>query len=295
MLLITGATGFIGRNLLKNFSKEQKIYVLVRHTGSFGKNKNIIEVVGDITDSGSFSKIPKEVTDVIHLAAVIEDNNKSNLLKVNVDGTKNLIEWCQKNAINRFIFLSSLNVKLKNRGLYGDSKIIAENIIKKSQLNWTIIRPGLIYGPGDNRNLGRIISLIKKSPIFPILGSGNFYLQPIFVDDVTKIIIKIVQNNKSFKKTYELTGKEILTYIELIDKISWALGKKNLIKLYIPIWLAVLTANFLAFVAPKFASSIRAYIRLQNSPMIPVRSLQQNEITTSNLTNFEEGIRKAIV
>ena len=110
MILITGATGFVGRNLLEKLSK-RPIRCLVKDKSSLGKNIEIVR--GNLTDLKSLDEATKNISIVIHLAAIIKSKNKEEFKKINAEGTRNLVNASKKNGVKKFIYISSSDVIFK--------------------------------------------------------------------------------------------------------------------------------------------------------------------------------------
>src|SRR3989344_7258422 len=173
-ILVTGASGFVGKNLIKHLNK-YNVNILSRKK-IFGDGV----FVGDLFDKKILLDASK-VDIVIHLAGISDGN----VFKINYEGTRNLVDACVENKVKKFIFISSFDAILETD--YGKSKLKAEDYIKNSGLNYIIFRPTVIYGNDNKKDIGRLIRLIKMG-ISPIPGSGNFKLQPVFVDDIVKVI-----------------------------------------------------------------------------------------------------------
>ncbi len=220
-ILVTGASGFVGKNLIKSLSK-YNIHILSRKKIS---GDNVF--IGDLFNKEVLLEASK-VDVVVHLAGTADGD----VFKINYEGTKNLINACVENKIKRFIFISSYDAVLDTD--YGKSKLKAEEYIKNSDLDYIIFRPMVIYGKDNKKYLGKLIRLIKLG-IAPIPGKGNFKLQPVFVDDIVKIIVKAVES-KHKNKTYFVGGADALSFNDMVDKIANHLNKK-IIKIKIPIFL----------------------------------------------------------
>ena len=151
MILITGSTGFVGRNLINKIPDKEKVKCLVRKSSNikFLKEHDVQLIYGDITDKKSMDNALKDTDIVIHLAALI-NGTKKQFYNVNVEGTRNLIALCRKNKVKRIIALSSMAATRKHLDNYGKSKKESEDLIKDSGLNYTIFRPTMIYGKGSN-------------------------------------------------------------------------------------------------------------------------------------------------
>ena len=255
-ILITGATGFVGKNLLNALEKDHDIRILSR------KKINVKGAyIGDLFNRDLLLEATK-VNIVVHLAGIA----KGNVIKVNSLGTKNLVEACIVNQVERFIFISSYDAILKTE--YGRSKKLAEGYIRDSGLNYIILRPTVIYGKSNNKDLDKLINMIKKYSFAVIPGDGEIRLQPLFVDDLVDLIVKIIKSERK-NKTY-FVGGEILSFNQIVDTISKNLSKK------------VKKINI-----PTFA------VRFLNKSLLQDKTCKIDEIKKDfdfNPTPFEKGI-----
>lgn len=170
---MTGSRGFIGSKLV-SFLNEN--------------DYDVFSFDGDIADRDQVLNFEpgKEIEAVVHLASVIDRKDEQDFRKVNIEGTKNVVDLCKKNKVKRLIFLSSLKVFSRLNNLYNESKKEAEKIIISSGVPYIILRPSMVYGPGDKKN---IKILLKLSKTFPIMPGLKFRMQLLFVDDLAKIIM----------------------------------------------------------------------------------------------------------
>lgn len=236
MILLTGATGFLGNYVIKELVKKQSVCCLVRKASDVSSlgNTSIKLVYGDITDKESLDKISQKIDTIIHLAAVIQSGDSKLMHTANIEGTRNIIEFAIERKIKHFIFVSSYLADPKFKSEYGRTKLIAENIVKGSGLNYTIIRPTQIYGKGDKYNFTKLIQLIKTSPVIPMIGDGRYSLQPVYVKDLAMIIKQTV--NKNFNKTYIAASDKSIEFNGLIDDIAGSLNLKRF-KLHVPLFI----------------------------------------------------------
>ncbi len=209
-VVITGANGFVGRNVGKFLSKDGfDVIGLVRK----GKEKsiNFARVISSETLSENYlvSKI-RGCSALLHFIGQGRQTIDSDYDKVNVSLTKNVIKLCKKARIKKIIYISGLGVDKSSTLGYFISKYKAEQEIIHSGLDYTIFRASYIIGKDDplTKNLQ---NQIKKGKVV-IPGSGNYRFQPIFVGDVAKVMIKSIMENSFSKKILDLAGPQTVSY-----------------------------------------------------------------------------------
>lgn len=228
MILLTGATGFLGEFVLAELvQRGHEVTCFVRKTSNLNKIKqlNINYVYGELDDYKSICEALKEKDALINIASL------------GFGHAPNIVNACKEMKVKRSIFVSTTGIFTK---LNPDSKgvrLAAEKMIKESNLDYTIIRPTMIYGTPNDRNMWRLVKYLKRLPVLPILGSGNYLQQPVFVKDLAIAIVNAYEKNISIKKAYNISGAEPLTYNEVVDITGKALGKK-VIKIHIPMKLS---------------------------------------------------------
>lgn len=237
-VLITGGNGTIGSELLLEFAKCEFQCLLLRRDIEENidiANTNFVQVNGDIADIQSLDKDLWGATHVIHLAGLTHSLSPKKYFRINYHGTTNLVRIAEKCKAKRFFYISTQAIG-KEGGAYSHSKQLAEDSIKKTTLDWTIIRPSEIYGEKIKSSIDSMVKLIKSLPIIPVIGNGKCTFNPLCIRDFTDFIYKLVQDdgNKAVHKTYTVTGPKKFNYIELIDSICSPIGKKKR-TLFIPI------------------------------------------------------------
>lgn len=222
-VLVTGATGFVGVNLLPRLDFCEKVVCLVRKTSDVSKlkGKNIEFQYAGLDDEKALEKAMNGIDVVVHMAALIFSKDIEEQRKVNAVGTLNVIRACRKAKVKKFVYLSSVAVLYgKDRSNYGYSitKKEAENIVLKEKFNSIVLRPSLIYGRGSR--LMRIISVIKYFPIIPL---PKFMLekrleQPVYIGDVVDAILASIKTDRLKKNhPYFIAGPGTMSVSEIID------------------------------------------------------------------------------
>jgi len=233
-IFLTGATGFIGKNLVSHLQKHE-LFCLVRSREKFEsiKNGNVFPVYGDIREE--LPELP-EADVIIHNAAVVRASSKA-YYEVNTAGTAALLEKAKKlKTLKKFIFISSQAVSgpaaLDKPALegdeprpvsdYGKSKAIAERMVRESGLPYIILRPAAVYGPGD-RDLFVIFKMVKRGLAF--IPTGERHMNFINVKDVCAGIEKALFSPR-VNETFFLAHPEAQTQESFVEAIAEFAGKK---------------------------------------------------------------------
>jgi NADH dehydrogenase len=229
MILITGANGFVGRHLVKRMRQEG---LAVRAVARIPAKAQALadlgaEVVpGDINDLPSLAAAAKGCDRIVHLVGIIQEGRGFTFRSVHVEGTRNVLEAAKQAGANHFLYQSALGTREDAKSEYHRTKWEAEKLVKASGIPYTILRPSLIYGPGDLFTI-RLAETIRLAPFLPVVGSGRSKIQPIYIEDVASCIVKILAGNQHMGKTYEIGGAEQLTYAGVTKAIADALGVKR--------------------------------------------------------------------
>ena len=253
-ILVTGATGFIGRHLVKKLIKPGIIVTcLVRNLEKAEslKKLDVKLIKGDINDRAIVQHVLENQDVVYHLAAIgnssfVSENDYYKYYKTNVEGTENIMEGCIKNKIKKIVYFSSIAVmgitkdKISDENSecypvspYQRSKYEAEKLVlnyyKKYNLPVVIIRPTMVYGlmDKDHSEISRITKFIKLG-IIPIIGKGYNSIPLVHVNDLVNGAILAEKYGRS-GQVYIITSENKYSLNEIIKTISDELGKKILI------------------------------------------------------------------
>ncbi|NNG15087.1 MAG: NAD(P)H-binding protein [Gemmatimonadales bacterium] len=240
-LFITGASGFLGRSLLRRLSlgPERTVSCLSRHPAQLEPTlpspSNWRWIRGELTDAASYAPALKPADTVLHMAAATGKERPGVFTEVNVEGTRQLVESAADAGVSRFIFVSSIAAKFpdKRHYPYAHSKLEAERIVKSSGLGWVIIRPTLVFGAGSPVLRG-LIKLVK-GPVGVIFGSGVVRVQPIDVDDVADILMHVCDQTELAEQTIEVGGPDVLSFEDLLRRIRGRVSKRSGGVVHIPL------------------------------------------------------------
>lgn len=223
-VLVTGGTGFTGSRLIPLLLKSGfQVRAFVRPTSDRSplSSFEVEWAIGDFANPETFIAALRGVDALINIASLGFGHAESILKSMKEAGVK------------RGLFISTTAIFTQLNAGSKSIRIAAEEAIQTSGLDYTILRPTMIYGTPRDRNMWRLIRLLKITPIMPIFGDGESLQQPIFVDDVAQAVLLALQNDATIRKSYNIAGKAPLTYNEVIDTVASALGKR-VWKLHLP-------------------------------------------------------------
>jgi len=309
-LLIVGASGFVGRNLVLQMAADKQITILVRPTSNtdlFKDNPNIRILTGDLETARGLSEALKKIDIVIHCAARTMGRTYWEYYRTNTLGTANLIREMTRSGVQKILFLSSHaacgptvgNTEVGEKAIenpisfYGYTKKLAEELIIRSGLFYTIIRPVSVYGPHDKEILA-YIKLLDKG-ICPVVGFGPKYVNLIYVKDLVDMIIEIVNRDLFANQLYFANDGNCYSFDSVLDTIARALGKKN-IKIYVPASIAMFVGLLNdVFIPPRHRLVTRDKVRelaCQYWVCSNIRAIQ--EIDFYPRYTFERGIAETV-
>jgi nucleoside-diphosphate-sugar epimerase len=248
-ILVTGATGFIGRYLVNALCKNHQVRCLVRKTSDISmlRNINVAIVYGDLLVKNSLDLALDKIDLIYHLAGEVYSRKRNDYFNGNVLASKNLVEVAKEKEVKRMIFLSSLAVykPVKSKtllteesecapiALYGKTKLSAERLIKESGIPSVVIRAPVVYGPHQPQVMNRIFAGAIKNKKVTIIGNGEKFRSLCYVTNLVEGLISLIDHPNVQGKTYILSDDRPYTLNELIGTISKVLNQKIKI-VYLP-------------------------------------------------------------
>ena len=239
--LVTGATGFIGSHIAERLMEEgEDVVALVRRSSNTQFLESIMVRLsyGDINDFDSLKIAMKGVDRIYHCAAIAEEwISQKEAYRVNVEGTRNLLECARVEKVKRFIFISSLAVLgmkdhygtprdapyHKSGDSYIDTKIDSEKLVLEYHRNFnlpvTVIRPGFVFGPRDKKFIPRILERLSKDK-FIFVGNGKNKIDVVYIDNLLNAILLAGKNQGSVGQIYNVTNDSGMDLENFIFKIA---------------------------------------------------------------------------
>ena len=269
--LVTGAAGFVGREVVKALcSRGVEVRCLVRTPG----RERVLSEQGvdvhyvDITDPAALTPTIFDVDLAVHLVAIIKERGASTFDEVNRKGTENVVGAARDAGVRHFIQLSALGAVDNPRYPYLYSKWRGEQAVIGSGVPYTILRSSLLFGEGDEFT-NALAGLVRAFPIVPIIGSGKTRFQPIAVDEVARCVVEAACTLGPMGKVIEIGGPDQLAYNEIVDIIARTYGAGRL-KLHLPV--------------PLVSIAVKAMEKLLPNP--PVTTVQLSMLAIPNVTGL---------
>lgn len=226
-VLVTGASGFVGRSLVPFLSRDHTVRAMVRRRDTAPDLARHAEVVtGDLLDPASLHAACAGVDCVVHLAAVADSSDEDLNHRVNVDGTRSLGEAAVAAGISRFVNVSSTCAGRRLQDAYGRSKRLAEDTLDGDALGVTHLRPAMIYGPGS-AEWDLFVRIVGMLPRVPLPGDGRTTLRPVYLEDALLLIGRVLDRDVAVGRTYDVAGPEPVTTAELVERVGRAQGRRR--------------------------------------------------------------------
>jgi uncharacterized protein YbjT (DUF2867 family) len=246
IIFLAGGTGFVGGHLRNALLRKGHTVRLLTHSRATGAADNVRIFGGDVTKPGTFNEALRGCDAAINLVGIIREipDRGVTFERLHVQATENIIDACRQSGVKRYLHMSALGTAPGAASLYHKTKFRAEEFVRASGLDFTIFRPSIIFGPKDDF-VNKLAGLIKNSPAVPVIGDGNYRLQPIFADDVARCFASSLEMPETIGKTFELCGPDRLTYNEMLDIIGKTVGRGNVAKLKSPVSLVKLATRMM--------------------------------------------------
>lgn len=277
-ILVTGATGFTGSHVVpKLLQEEWDVSCFVRETSDTScLPVDRIELrFGDLENKASI------------ISAMAGVDTLVNITSLGFGHAADIIHAAEKTNIKRAIFFSTTSVFTTLNPEKKAIRVKAERLIQESRIPSTIIRPTMIYGGARDRNISRFIKFINSSPIFPVFGTGEYKLQPVYVGDLAEAVVNVLLSDNTIGKTYNLSGGSELTLNDFVLLISESLGKRTRL-IHLPPKPFVMFLSFLERASIKFPIKSEQILRFNEDKIFS----HQDAIDDFNYSPmlFSEGL-----
>ncbi len=221
MLLLTGATGTVGRAVLRRLvAIGTPVRCLVRDPRRLGPERVQVQIaLGDLGDHLSFRHALRGIDTVVHLASVIRDQPGGSIEELAGVATWRLVQAAERAGVQRFVFFSTLGASTRSRARLMRAKAIAERAVVESTLEHTVFAPSIVYSPSDPYLT--LLARMSWLPVMPIPGNGQAAFEPIWAEDVADCTVAALPGGsaaaQSIGARYELAGPDTLTHQEIVE------------------------------------------------------------------------------
>ena len=252
-ILLIGGSGFIGQQIATRLSALGYAVLMPTRKAAYAKElwvlPNLQVIEANIHDPAVLADLCQRLGPhgvVINLVGILHDKTGSpygpGFLKNHVELTKKIIAAMSAANLKRYIHMSALGANSAGASMYQRSKGDAENLVKSSDLDWTIFRPSVVFGEKD-KFINLFASLQKFAPVLP-LGGSSVKFQPVYVSDVAQAFVKSISMSETIGGVFDLAGPRVYTLAELVNFAGVVGGRKSIV-IPLPKPLAYLQAGLL--------------------------------------------------
>lgn len=238
-IAITGGTGFVGSHLAETLVNHGHKVVLVAR-GFDQRNMDVrqldrtkLAAVG--TDNeGRLVDAFEKCTAVAHCAGINREIEDQTYQRVHVEGTRNVVNAAKRAGVKKIVLMSFFRARPNCGSTYHESKFAAEEIVRESGLDYTILKAGMVYGKGDHM-LDHLSHVFHTLPFFALVGFDRKSASPLAIEDLVRIIVASLVDGRLSNQTVAVLGPDKITFNEVLRRVAKIVGKKP-IMFPMPIW-----------------------------------------------------------
>ena len=253
MILVTGASGFVGghvvRRLVETGAVPMRAMVRDRSKASVPDGVEVVEA--DLTLPETLTPAVAGVSEIIHAAAItanIKEPYRGAYDRINRVGTENLVAAAAAAGVSRLVVMSGLGTKPAPKGTYMATRWGLEEAVRKSGIRHVILQPSVLFG-GGAEFIVALSRLARVSPVLPLLGGGNVRFQPLWIADLVTCLVACLKGDLLLDSAVPLGGSEYATFKEVLQTICQAMSLRRLM-LPLPLAIARVQARLMAAVLP---------------------------------------------
>jgi NADH dehydrogenase len=226
-VLVTGGTGVVGESTVRALhARGHRVRVLSRHAGRDERwwPPGVDGWAGDVSDERSIRGSADGCEVVLHLAGIVAEAPPSRTFqRVNIDGTRYVVHEAERAGVRKVIYVSSLGAD-RGDSAYHRSKLVAEDVVRAFTRDWLIVRPGAVFGPGDE-HASVLLQMVRTLPAIPTIGDGNQPIQPIWHEDLAQALVAAVERDDLCGRAVEVAGAERTSQNDLVRRLREVTGR----------------------------------------------------------------------
>ena len=225
-VLVTGGTGVVGKAAVDQLLEAgHTVRLLSRHADADARqwSSGVEPHAGSVSSDEAVAGVADGCDAVLHVAGIVAENPPEvTFQEVNVEGTRRLAREARRAGVRRFVYVSSYGADVGESD-YHRSKLAAEQVVRaEAPPGWLIVRPGNVYGPGDEV-ISLMLKMVRTLPAIPLIGTGSHPFQPVWMDDLGLALARAVERENPRETVVDVVGPDVTTMrevIELLGKIT---------------------------------------------------------------------------
>lgn len=239
-IAITGGTGFIGSHLARALVN-RGIPVVLTARGLDNRDLEIRSLPNSTFVATGLNSVDKLTAafagcdSVVHCAGINRERGEQTYQRVHVEGTRNVVDAARRAGVKKVILLSFLRARPNCGSPYHESKFTAEEIVRNSGLDFTLIKEGITYGKGDHM-ISHLSWAMRHMPVFAFVGFKEKLIRPVYVDDLVRILIAAAVEGRLSRETAAVMGPEAMPLSDAVNRVSRTINKRPLIMTNLPVW-----------------------------------------------------------
>jgi NADH dehydrogenase len=246
IITVFGGTGFIGKYVIADLAKAGYTIRLVTRslerakdlrTGAFVGQ--VVPVVADLTKQADYNEIVRNSYAVVNLVGILFESGKQKFQTLQTEFADKVSKAAKAEGVQKFVHISAI-VDPESKSKYAQSKITGEKAVATNFPEAIILKPSVVFGPEDNF-FNKFASMATFSPFLPLIGGGNTKFQPVYVGDVAKAVLNVIESPTIKAGAYQLGGPEVSSFKDILQGILRYTNRKRCL-LNIPFCVAKLIA-----------------------------------------------------
>ena len=238
-IFVTGGTGVVGQGAVTALVEAgHEVRLFSRHADEEARAwpRGVEARTGSVTDADELRGAAEGCDVVLHVVGIVRESPpEATFAKVNVEGTRHVVAEAERAGVRRFVYVSSLGAD-RGESAYHRSKKAGEEIARTFKGEWVVVRPGNVYGPGDEV-ISLLLKMVRVLPAVPVIDGGEHEFQPIWAGDLAQALVGAVERDDVVGQSLDLTGPDVTCMNDLLDRFA-AITDRRVLRVPMPRFLA---------------------------------------------------------